>query len=59
MEEGPVLVAGMKKKKKTEFLPWVGSVHKVFRESNTELVTVLELGNLGAVCRTYLCPHIY
>lgn len=48
-----------KKKKISEFLPWVGSVHKAFRESSTELVTMLELGNLGTVCRTYFCPLLY
>lgn len=47
-----------KKKKNPEFQPWVGSVHKAFRESSTELVTTLELGNLGTVYRTYFCPLI-
>lgn len=34
-----------------EFLPCVGSVVEVFRESGTELGAVLRLDNLGTVCR--------
>ena len=46
-------------KKMPEFLSWLGSVHEAFRESSTELGTMLGLGSLGTVCRAYFCPLIY
>lgn len=33
-----------------EFVPWVGSIQEVFRESSTELKTVLGLSSVGTIC---------